>query len=59
MSLPVAMRAKEAVGRPFETTLAEGVRFERRLLHAVFATAYQKKGMSAFVGRRPAAFRHR
>ncbi|MGM9440646.1 enoyl-CoA hydratase [Streptomyces murinus] len=59
MSLPVAMMAKEAVGRAFETNLAEGVRFERRLFHAVFATADQKEGMAAFVDKRPPEFRHR
>lgn len=59
MSLPVAMMAKEAVGRAFETTLTEGVRFERRLFHAVFATADQKEGMGAFVDKRPPEFRHR
>ncbi len=59
MSLPVAMTAKEAVGRAFETTLSEGVRFERRLFHAVFATADQKEGMRAFVDKRPPEFRHR
>jgi enoyl-CoA hydratase len=58
MSLPTAMMAKEAVGRAFETTLAEGVRFERRLFHAVFATADQKEGMSAFIDKRPPGFRH-
>ncbi|MFJ2574555.1 enoyl-CoA hydratase [Streptomyces halstedii] len=59
MSLPVAMMAKKAVNRAFETTLAEGVRFERRLFHAVFATADQKEGMAAFTDKRPPAFRHR
>lgn len=59
MSLPVAMMAKEAVGRAFETTLAEGVRFERRLFHAVFATTDQKEGMAAFADKRPPEFRHR
>ncbi|MEU4266608.1 enoyl-CoA hydratase [Streptomyces sp. NPDC026092] len=59
MSLPVAMMAKEAVARAFETTLAEGVRFERRLFHAVFATADQKEGMAAFVDKRQPEFRHR
>ncbi|MEV7196253.1 enoyl-CoA hydratase [Streptomyces sp. NPDC093510] len=59
MSLPVAMMAKESVGRAFETTLTEGVRFERRLFHAAFATADQKEGMQAFVEKRPADFRHR
>ncbi|MEE1823247.1 enoyl-CoA hydratase-related protein, partial [Streptomyces sp. BE20] len=41
------------------TTLAEGVRFERRLFHAVFATADQKEGMAAFAEKRPASFTHR
>lgn len=59
MSAPVAMMAKEAVNRAFETTLAEGVRFERRLFHAVFATADQKEGMSAFVDKRAPDFTHR
>lgn len=58
MSKPVAMMAKEAVNRAFETTLAEGVRFERRLFHAVFATADQKEGMTAFVDKRPPHFTH-
>ena len=59
MSLPVAMMVNEAVSRAFETTLTEGVRFERRLFHAVFATADQKEGMSAFVDKRPPDFVHR
>ncbi|WP_432113838.1 enoyl-CoA hydratase [Streptomyces sp. S1] len=58
MSKPVAMMAKESVNRAFETTLAEGVRFERRLFHAVFATEDQKEGMSAFVEKRPPGFVH-
>ncbi|WP_432085938.1 enoyl-CoA hydratase [Streptomyces sp. bgisy095] len=58
MSKPVAMMAKESVNRAFETTLAEGVRFERRLFHAVFATEDQKEGMSAFVEKRPPEFVH-
>lgn len=56
-SLPVAMMVKEAVNRAFETTLAEGLRFERRLFHATFATEDQKEGMSAFAEKRPAAFK--
>ncbi|MDQ1012139.1 enoyl-CoA hydratase [Streptomyces sp. V4I23] len=59
MSKPVAMMAKEAVNRAFETTLTEGVRFERRLFHAVFATADQKEGMAAFVDKRLPEFTHR
>ncbi|MEV5596681.1 enoyl-CoA hydratase [Streptomyces sp. NPDC052496] len=58
MSAPVTMMAKEAVNRAFETTLTEGVRFERRLFHAVFATEDQKEGMTAFVEKRGAEFRH-
>jgi enoyl-CoA hydratase len=56
MSLPALMVAKEAVNRAFETTLAEGIRFERRIFHALFATQDQKEGMSAFVEKRPANF---
>lgn len=59
MSLPAAMMAKEVVDRAFETTLAEGVHFERRLFHATFATRDQKEGMSAFLDKRTPAFRHR
>ncbi|WP_346342609.1 NAD(P)-binding domain-containing protein [Streptomyces sp. SID685] len=55
----VAMMAKEAAGRAFEASLAEGIRFERRLFHAVFAIADQKEGMAAFVGKRSPEFRHR
>jgi enoyl-CoA hydratase len=58
MSLPVAMMVKEAVNRAFETTLAEGVRFERRVFHAAFALADQKEGMAAFLEKRPPDFRH-
>jgi enoyl-CoA hydratase len=59
MSLPVAMMTKESVNRAYETTLAEGIRFERRIFHALFATADQKEGMSAFVDKRPAQFQNR
>jgi enoyl-CoA hydratase len=59
MSLPVAMMAKESVNRAFETTLAEGIRFERRLFHATFATEDQKEGMAAFVDKRKPAFKNR
>jgi enoyl-CoA hydratase len=57
---PVAVLAtKEAVGRAFETTLTEGLRFERRLFHAAFATADQKEGMAAFTETRPPNFQGR
>src|SRR6059058_986491 len=59
MSRPVAMMVKEAVNRDFETTLAEGVRFERRLFHSTFATEDQKEGMAAFIGKRKPAFKNR
>jgi len=58
-SLPAVMMAKEAVNRAYETTLAEGVRFERRLFHASFALADQKEGMAAFVEKRKPAFKNR
>jgi enoyl-CoA hydratase len=59
MSLPVAMMAKEAISRAYETPLTEGIRFERRLFHAQFALADQKEGMSAFVEKRKPDFKHR
>ena len=59
MSLPIAMMTKESVNRAYETTLAEGIRFERRVFHAMFATADQKEGMAAFVEKRPPAFANR
>ncbi|HVC52741.1 MAG TPA: enoyl-CoA hydratase [Stellaceae bacterium] len=59
MSRPIAMMAKEAVNRAFETTLAEGVRFERRLFHSTFATEDQKEGMAAFIAKRKPAFKNR
>jgi enoyl-CoA hydratase len=58
MSLPITMMTKESINRAYETTLAEGIRFERRVFHAMFATADQKEGMSAFVEKRPAKFRN-
>ena len=58
-SLPVAMLAKEAINRAYETTLSEGVRFERRMFHATFALDDQKEGMAAFVEKRKPAFKHR
>jgi enoyl-CoA hydratase len=59
MPLPAAIAAKEAVNRSFEMPLAEGIRFERRVFHALFATHDQKEGMAAFVEKRPAKFKHR
>jgi enoyl-CoA hydratase len=56
MSLPVAMMTKESINRAQETTLAEGVRFERKLLHAMFATKDQKEGMAAFLQKRSPVF---
>jgi enoyl-CoA hydratase len=58
-SLPSIMMAKEAVNRAFELSLAEGVAFERRLFHALFATEDQKEGMAAFVEKRSAQFKNR
>lgn len=57
-SSPVVSMAKEAVNRSYETTLAEGVRFERRVFHSIFATADQKEGMAAFLEKRPGNFTH-
>jgi enoyl-CoA hydratase len=59
LSLPAVTSAKEAVNRAFETTLAEGVRFERRIFQSLFATDDQKEGMAAFAEKRPANFTHR
>ena len=56
MSLPSVLSAKEAVNRAFETSLTEGVLFERRVFQALFATKDQKEGMAAFVAKRPAKF---
>ncbi|MFG1464494.1 enoyl-CoA hydratase [Xanthobacter sp. DSM 24535] len=56
MSLPVAMMTKESVNRSYETTLSEGMRFERRVFHAQFALADQKEGMAAFSEKRPPNF---
>ncbi|SPA51122.1 enoyl-CoA hydratase [Cupriavidus taiwanensis] len=58
-SLPVVMMIKESVNAAYETTLAEGVHFERRLFHATFATEDQKEGMAAFVEKRGPNFQHR
>ena len=59
MPLPAVMIAKEAVNRAFEVSLHEGVAFERRVFHSLFATEDQKEGMAAFVEKRPAQFRNR
>jgi enoyl-CoA hydratase len=59
MSLPSVLAAKEAVNRAFETSLAEGVRFERRVFHSLFATADQKEGMAAFIAKRPPKFENK
>jgi len=59
LSLPIVMMAKESVNRAFETTLAEGVRFERRMFHSAFATEDQKEGMAAFVEKRKPEFKNR
>ncbi len=58
-SLPVVMMIKESINRAYETSLAEGVRFERRLFHSQFALEDQKEGMSAFLEKRKPAFKHR
>jgi enoyl-CoA hydratase len=58
-SQPIVMMAKESVNRAFETTLAEGIRFERRLFHAMFASEDQKEGMAAFVEKRKPQFKNR
>jgi enoyl-CoA hydratase len=57
--LPAVMMVKESVNRAYETTLAEGMRFERRLFHSLFATEDQKEGMAAFVEKRKPVFNHR
>ena len=59
MSRPIAMMVKESVNRAYETTLAEGVRFERRLFHSTFATEDRKEGMAAFIDKRKPDFRNR
>jgi enoyl-CoA hydratase len=59
MSQPSVLSAKEAVTRSFDSPLAEGLLFERRIFHALFATEDQKEGMAAFVAKRPANFKNR
>jgi enoyl-CoA hydratase len=58
-SLPVAMMIKESINRAYETTLSEGVLFERRVFHAQFGLEDQKEGMAAFVEKRKPVFKHR
>ncbi len=58
-SHPIVMMTKESINRSYETTLAEGVRFERRLFHSMFATEDQKEGMTAFVEKRNPHFKHK
>lgn len=58
-SLPIAMMAKESVNRAFESSLAEGIRFERRMFHATFAFEDRKEGMAAFTDKRKPDFKHR
>ncbi len=59
MSRPAVLMTKESVNRAFETTLAEGMKFERRVFHSMFATQDQKEGMAAFAEKRPAKFTNR
>ena len=59
MSRPAALMVKEAINRSFETSMTEGIRFERRLFHSTFATEDQKEGMSAFVEKRTPKFKNR
>jgi len=58
-SAPIVRLTKDAVNRAYETTLSEGVRFERRVFHSVFATEDQKEGMAAFIEKRKPAFKNR
>jgi enoyl-CoA hydratase len=58
-SLPSLMAAKEAINRAYETPLSEGILFERRTFHSLFGTEDQKEGMTAFVEKRKANFKHR
>ena len=57
MSRPAVLINKEAVNRSFETTLAEGIRFERRMFHSTFAMEDQKEGMAAFTEKRKAEWK--
>jgi enoyl-CoA hydratase len=59
LSLPSVLAAKESVNRAFETSLAEGIRFERRIFHSLFATDDQGEGMNAFIEKRPPKFKNK
>ena len=59
LSRPIVMMAKESVNKSYETTLREGVMFERRLFHSTFSTEDQKEGMSAFAEKRKAQFKNK
>jgi enoyl-CoA hydratase len=59
LSLPSVLAAKESVNRAFETSLAEGIRFERRIFHSLFATDDQGEGMTAFIEKRPPKFKNK
>jgi enoyl-CoA hydratase len=59
MSLPSVLAAKEAVNRAFESGLSEGVLFERRIFHSLFATEDQKEGMKAFIEKRKPAWKNK
>jgi enoyl-CoA hydratase len=58
-SLPVVMMIKESINRAYETSLAEGIVFERRLFHSQFALEDQKEGMAAFLEKRKPTFKHK
>ena len=58
-SLPSVMMAKESINRAYEAPLAEGILFERRAFHALFATQDQKEGMAAFIEKRKPNFKHK
>lgn len=58
MSMPTTMMVKEAINRSYEMTLTEGIRFERRVFHSLFATEDQTEGMTAFTEKRPPRFNH-
>ena len=59
MSGPSVALAKECVNRAYESPLTEGLLFERRIFHSLFATEDQKEGMDAFVNKRAPQFKHR